>query len=158
MKYPNETEHMCNPNILEKQCLLSDDIQCQSHDVSKEEKLRVQPWPIPLSDEIMEDHIPLLASTDQEIKSTLDSSNDLIIRVITWNQQARIPPTADEIEKHLTQRGKYHIIVFGAEECEKSIVRSALNPSKKKWENVLELAVGSDYTMVRSHALQATHM
>ena len=118
----------------------------------------MQEWPIPLSDEIMKKKIPLLTSSDKEITSNVNTSHEIIIRVITWNQQARKPPPPNIIEKYLTQNGRYHIIAFGTEECEKSFLMSAINPSKVKWESSLDLAVGSDYRRIRSHALQATHL
>lgn len=53
---------------------------------------------------------------------------------------------------------RFHIIGFGTEECERSIAKSALNPSKKMWENYMLDLVGEQYTPLRSHTLQAIHL
>ena len=53
---------------------------------------------------------------------------------------------------------RFHVIGFGTEECERSIAKSALNPSKKIWENYLLDLVGTQYTPLRSHTLQAIHL
>lgn len=47
---------------------------------------------------------------------------------------------------------------IGTEECERSIAQSAINPSKKNWENYLIEAMGDRYVPIRSHTLQAIHL
>ena len=128
-------------------------------DVTLENK-HDQSWSIPLNDsnDIMNGSIPLSASNDVGVKPVLDSPNELIIRIITWNQQARDPPPPDVMKEQLLPENRYDIIVFGAEECENSILMSTFNPSKTKWEDELGIAVGPDYSMIRSHALVSTHM
>jgi len=118
----------------------------------------VRNWPIPLSDCFVKKRVPLLASNHGKINYIFNSNNEIIIRVITWNQQSKIPSSPYQIQQNLTHPGIYHIIAFGAEECENSIFMSAFKPSKEKWENALNLAIGSDYGMIRSHALQSTHL
>jgi hypothetical protein len=49
-------------------------------------------------------------------------------------------------------------LVIGTEECERSIAQSAINTSKKFWENYLISLLGPSYTPLRSHTLQAIHM
>jgi hypothetical protein len=53
---------------------------------------------------------------------------------------------------------RFHIIAFGTEECERSIAKSAINPSKKMWETYMTELVGDQYTPLRSHTLQAIHL
>ena len=49
---------------------------------------------------------------------------------------------------------RYHLIAVGGEEVERSIAKSALNPSKKVWSKYLQTIVGPDYIPLKSHALQ----
>lgn len=49
---------------------------------------------------------------------------------------------------------RFHIYFIGTEECERSIMRSAINPSKKTWEAYLIDAIGPNYLPLRSHTLQ----
>ena len=49
---------------------------------------------------------------------------------------------------------RFHILVIGTEECERSIEASMINPSKKQWESVLIDVLGDKYAPVRSHTLQ----
>lgn len=53
---------------------------------------------------------------------------------------------------------RFHIVVFGTEECERSIAKSAVNPSKKNWESYLVEAMGSNYVPLRSHTLQVSYI
>ena len=48
--------------------------------------------------------------------------------------------------------------MIGTEECERSIAASAMNPSKKNWEEYLGKALGDMYVPLRSHTLQAIHL
>ena len=48
--------------------------------------------------------------------------------------------------------------MIGSEECERSIAKSAMNPSKKNWESYLRLALGPNYFAICSHTLQAIHI
>lgn len=49
-------------------------------------------------------------------------------------------------------------MAIGTEECERSIAKSAMNPSKKVWEAYLREAVGKHYRPIKAHTLQAIHM
>eukprot|EP00605_Chrysophyceae_sp_TOSAG23-4_P002561 GSChrysophyteH1.ASY1.ANO1.2826.1 assembled CDS len=82
----------------------------------------------------------------------------MLIRTVTWNLAAKDPPAVDEMRKTLLPPGKFHIYIIGTEECERSIARSALNPSKKNWENHLGEALGPLYVPLRAHTLQAMHI
>ena len=53
---------------------------------------------------------------------------------------------------------RFHIYVIGTEECERSIARSAIITSKKKWEKYLKTALGPCYVPLKSQTLQAIHM
>ena len=77
--------------------------------------------------------------------------------MITWNQQAKKPPSAEDMRKSLFRENKYHIIVVGTEECENSIAKSIVVHSKKNWEEAVVEACGDKYIKLRSHTLQATH-
>lgn len=46
--------------------------------------------------------------------------------------------------------------MIGTQECERSIAKSALNTSKKGWEDCLKESFGSDYVPIRSHTLQVS--
>ena len=81
-----------------------------------------------------------------------------MIRIVTWNQQAKEPPQAEYLTKLLFPK-KYHIVVVGTQECENSFAKSIIMPTKPKWESCLENALGSDdYDVLRSHSLQGSHM
>lgn len=49
---------------------------------------------------------------------------------------------------------RFHVLVIGTEECERSIEASMINPSKKLWEAVLVDVLGDKYAPLRSHTLQ----
>jgi hypothetical protein len=49
---------------------------------------------------------------------------------------------------------RFHIVAVGTEECERSIAKSAMNPSKKVWEAYLRKALGPRYRPLKSHTLQ----
>lgn len=53
---------------------------------------------------------------------------------------------------------RFHLYVIGTEECERSIARSAIITSKKKWEKYLKAALGPSYVPLKSQTLQAIHM
>lgn len=95
-----------------------------------------------------------MPSTYEEIKSRVETTGDILIRVVTWNQEAREPPSSDVLSKLLFPRRRYHVIAVGTQECENSFAKSILVPSKAKWEAALELVLGSDFDVIRSHALQ----
>ena len=122
-------------------------------------------WPRPLSDDAPSSPINDLPSTHDEIKSHVEMTGDVLIRIVTWNQEARrisepspSSPNNDKLSKTLFPRDKYHIIIVGTQECENSFAKSILVPSKKHWESTLQLAIGDDYDIIRSHSLQASHI
>lgn len=133
----------------------------------------------PLSDEfVSEDKIPSLPETYEEIRKQLEeptpngNSNAIRIRIVTWNQQARARESScgsssislvDQVREYLTPQNKYHVIVFGSQECEHSVAMSTFFLSKLRWESILNGALSSgkgigDYQLIRSHTLQAIHL
>jgi hypothetical protein len=114
-------------------------------------------WPKPLSDESASSIITELPTCHEEIQSQVEASGDILIRIVTWNQQAREPPHPEYLAQLLFPQ-KYHLIVVGTQECENTFAKSIIMPTKPKWESCLEGALGSDYEVLRSHSLQASHM
>lgn len=104
---------------------------------------------------------PLPSHSDESVRQALRSSQKLRVRSITWNQAAQSwpPPSVLRDQVFCTSTMDYfHAIAIGSQECENSIAKSLVCPSKKKWEHACRQALGSDYTMVHSHTLQATHL
>ena len=120
--------------------------------------LLLNSWPRPLSDDSASSPIEDLPPSYEEIKSHVEMTGDILIRIVTWNQQARSPPSPVELAKLLFPSRKYHIIAVGTQECENSFVKSIVCPKKEKWEATLEAALGTDYDAIHSHALQASHI
>jgi len=114
-------------------------------------------WPVALDDGLTEGGLPELSDNDEELLNDV-RSNGIRVRVITWNQQAKDPPSAEELGKQLFRNNKFHLVVIGTEECENSIAKSILVQSKKNWEALVHTACGQRYVKLRSHTLQATHM
>ena len=114
-------------------------------------------WPRPLCDASASSSIGDLPSCHKKVQSQLQTSGDILIRVVTWNQQARESP---ECLTKLLFPHKYHIVAVGTQECENSFAKSIIQPAKPVWESCLESALGcsEDYDILRSHSLQASHM
>ena len=105
-------------------------------------------WPRPLSDDSASSPIEDLPPSYEEIKSHVEMTGDITIRIVTWNQQARSPPSPAELAKLLFPNRKYHIIAVGCQECENSFAKSIVVPRKDKWEATLEAAIGTDYDAI----------
>jgi len=120
--------------------------------------LLLNSWPRPLSDDRASSPIEELPPTYEEIARRLKDEGDLLIRIVTWNQQARTPPPPEEMAKLLFPCRKFHVVAVGTQECENSFAKSVIVPRKEKWEAALESAMGTDYDVVRSHSLQASHI
>ena len=116
-------------------------------------------WPFPFDDDFSRgNNLPILSPSFREVKAQIESSGTILMRLVTWNQQARPLPTLNELRKHLIPFRIYHIIALGTQECEKSICKSILNPKKEKWEKVCAEVIGDEYKLMRSHALQGSHL
>ena len=114
-------------------------------------------WPEPLSDQLTEEALGALPDTDEAVLQDVKEKGKVLVRVITWNQQAKSPPCEEELRAQLFRENKFHVIVVGTEECENSIVKSIIVQSKKNWEAAVITACGDRYAKLRSHTLQATH-
>lgn len=114
-------------------------------------------WPVPLvedfNDSIWSNSVPV--SLEDTNPTTI---NNILLRVVTWNLCAKNPPPIEEVRKLLFPNQRFHAIVVGSEECERSIAQSALNTSKKAWEAYLIAAIGDDYIAIAAHTLQAIHV
>ena len=69
-------------------------------------------WPRPLCDASVSSIIGDLPSCHKKIQSQLETSGDILIRVVTWNQQARESP---ECLTKLLFPHKYHIVAVGTQ-------------------------------------------
>lgn len=119
--------------------------------------LLLNSWPQPLSDDHPSIQIDDLPPTYEEVKNEAERKG-ILLRIVTWNQQARDPPPAEELETYLFHCRKYHVIAVGTQECENTFAKSIIVPSKTKWETTLQRVLGTDYDALHSHSLQASHM
>ena len=97
-----------------------------------------------------------LPMEDKDIREHLQSTGQVVARIITWNQHAELP-SARDIAENLILHNHFHIIVFCSQECQRSISKSFFIRSKEKWESIARIAVGPDYAALQSHTLQAIH-
>lgn len=114
-------------------------------------------WPHPLSDDALAS-TKELTPTYEDMRSQVEKTGDILIRVVTWNLEAREPPTQEVLANHLFPEHTYHVVVVGTQECENTFVKSIIVPSKVKWETMLQAVLGKDYNVIRSHSLQASHL
>ena len=94
---------------------------------------------------------------DDSVLASVRETGRVSIKCITWNMQAKPPPEASVLRERIFQLGEVHIFVVGSEECENTIAKSVLNPSKAHWESVLSETFGPSFEMLCGHTLQATH-
>lgn len=114
-------------------------------------------WPRPLSDEAFTS-TKELSPTYEDMRSQVEGTGDILIRLVTWNLEAREPPTPEVLARHLFPELSYHVVVVGTQECENTFAKSIIVPNKVKWEALLHAALGMDYYVMRSHSLQASHI
>lgn len=93
-----------------------------------------------------------------EVMKWIFINKSILIRTVTWNMHAKKPPSKENINRVLLPLNKFHMVIVGSEECERSITQSAVNPSKKNWEAYLREALGSNYIPLRAQTLQAMHI
>lgn len=117
-------------------------------------------WPVLMDDQaaIELHHLRRLPSADNQIRDQVSQRGKITVRSVTWNQHAQPFPDMELIRKHLLPLGYYHVIAIGTQECENSISKSLLYPSKENWERVCRDALGNDYEFIRGHSLQASHL
>jgi len=123
-------------------------------------EFNAQEWPLPFDDQNSTSHINLrpLPPSFRETKSLVELNGELLVRSVTWNQQAQRLPTASDLVKHLIPMRMYHIVAIGTQECENTISKSIFNPYKEKWESLCQEVMGGEYLLLRGHALQASHL
>ncbi len=117
-------------------------------------------WPAPFDDElaVRNNTLVSLPSGRDQILHGVESGGKILVRSITWNQQAKDLPSIEELREHLLPNRYHHVISVGTQECENSISKSILFPAKENWEKVCQKALGDEYALVRGHALQASHL
>ena len=101
---------------------------------------------------------PSLTGDHNSIRLDVETSGSILIRIVTWNQQARPHPRRDRLRERLLTEDRYHLYVIGTQECEHSIAHSLVNQSKLQWETLLRETLGHNYEMIQSHTLQASHL
>ncbi len=117
-------------------------------------------WPVATDDDSAierNDLCPLPLDKD-EIRRKVTSTGKIAVRSITWNQQAQELPHTEDLTHKLFLKGYFHLVAVGTQECENSISKSILNPSKANWEKICSEAMGCDYELIRGHSLQASHL
>ena len=121
--------------------------------------MQEEEWPIVMDDvsALASNKLVALPPKDEEILQGVERDGSLTVRVITWNQQAKDPPPSEQLAENLIPSNFYHIIAINTQECENSFAKSILNPAKTKWELTLSEVLGTNYEMIRSHALQVSH-
>ena len=85
-----------------------------------------------------------------------DIATEVMVRVITWNQHAKLPSSHD-IAENFIKGNRFHIIVFCSQECQNTIAKSFFVQSKEKWERIISVAIGPDNVIIASSTLQAIH-
>lgn len=98
-----------------------------------------------------------MPETDDAIRAALRATRELRVFATTWNMGGKAPDRPNRatpgmgasVGSHhvvassgasvlLAPQGRYHLLVYCAQECERSIAASAMNPSKARWEAALE--------------------
>lgn len=125
-----------------------------------ETQINADEWPTPFDDAlaIARNDLQPLPGDINDIQEQVETSGKINIRSITWNQQAQELPSAETLREDLFSPAYFHILAVGTQECENSISKSILYPSKDNWERICGEALGSDYELVRGHSLQASHL
>jgi hypothetical protein len=89
--------------------------------------------------------------------SALPSPNSGIRSLfVTWNMKGL--PSPDDISDLLLLETPHHLYVISSQECLRSILVSIFYSSKRNWEEKIIATLGSDYYLVISEALGATHL
>eukprot|EP00607_Mallomonas_marina_P001746 CAMPEP_0182437942 /NCGR_PEP_ID=MMETSP1167-20130531/85388_1 /TAXON_ID=2988 /ORGANISM="Mallomonas Sp, Strain CCMP3275" /LENGTH=662 /DNA_ID=CAMNT_0024631047 /DNA_START=398 /DNA_END=2386 /DNA_ORIENTATION=- len=127
------------------------------------QKKLIQDWPEPIEDDFvsLSDGTPwpqLERVPDEEVQRWIFKNERILIRTVTWNLQAKKPPPVEEVNMKLLPVNKFHLYFVGTEECERSIAKSVVNPSKKAWEAYVSSALGAIYMPICAHTLQAIHL
>eukprot|EP00979_Chaetoceros_neogracilis_P005326 scaffold974_cov224-Chaetoceros_neogracile.AAC.8 len=129
----------------------------EAHNIVSESEVA---WPRLLNDAwaIERNVLQPLSGDINDIQEQVETSCKINIRSITWNQQAQEFPSIETLREQLFSSGYVHAVAVGTQECENSISKSMLYPSKNNWERACGEALGSAFTLVRGHSLQASHL
>lgn len=129
-------------------------------DMNPKEEQPLFKWPDPFDDEsaLERNLLQPLPRDVSQVQQTVQDNGTITIRSITWNQQAQGFPSVQTLREQMLLPSYFHLVVIGTQECENSIAKSLLYPSKVNWEKVCLDALGFDYELVRGHSLQASHL
>lgn len=117
-------------------------------------------WPVIINDTLVIEKkqlVPLKGSI-LEIQNSVREKKHIKIRSVTWNQQAREIPSVEVLREKLFLPEYFHVIAIGTQECENSISKSIIYPSKDMWEKKCKEALGPNFQLIRGHSLQASHL
>ena len=101
-------------------------------------------------------HAEDLPQSQKDVLRQIKHEKRLKVFALTWNLHGKKWP--EKLGESVIPCNKYHIYAVGTQECERSILASAIRTSKKKWETALSDTLGENYIMIRSHTLQAIHL
>eukprot|EP00002_Diphylleia_rotans_P032163 TRINITY_DN6732_c0_g1_i2.p1 TRINITY_DN6732_c0_g1~~TRINITY_DN6732_c0_g1_i2.p1 ORF type:complete len:590 (+),score=131.69 TRINITY_DN6732_c0_g1_i2:58-1827(+) len=87
--------------------------------------------------------------------SIFEQTGQITIFATTWNLYGQLPSSN---LAGVIPRNKYHIYAIGTQECERSIQKSLVVESKKKWEQVLGGHMGPNYELIQNNTLAAIHL
>jgi hypothetical protein len=107
----------------------------------------------------------IIATSTYIPKKELKLMDELKMFIVTWNMNGRLPDSSldslfGDPESELSERryGDCHLVVIGTQECEKSIEKSMIFPSKhKEWDSVLDVYF-KDFVRVKTDSLVALHL
>ncbi|KAH3744417.1 p21-activated protein kinase [Pelomyxa schiedti] len=88
------------------------------------------------------------------------SQNFIRLFIVTWNMHGQLPSLMEvqQLVSHANLSSNFHIVAIGTQECERSIGASLVFPSKANWENLLNKALGDQYSFVGSSTLGPMHL
>ncbi|KAJ1518751.1 inositol polyphosphate 5-phosphatase [Coelomomyces lativittatus] len=109
------------------------------------------------------------------MKTMVDHKTQLRVFIGTWNMHGTLPHDLEGFVPNPPFSKKpsvnwrdfssmfrldegHHVLVFGTQECQKSIQESVLFPSKAEWEKKLKLIYQDHYDMVASETMAALHL
>lgn len=58
---------------------------------------------------------PTLTEDENHIRLFIERHQDLLVRVVTWNQEAQMPPKPEQLQAKLLPKDKYHVYVIGTQ-------------------------------------------
>eukprot|EP00158_Paraphelidium_tribonemae_P003793 Partr_v1_DN26377_c0_g1_i3_m43410 putative inositol len=94
----------------------------------------------------------------QSIYEHLILSNKLNIHAITWNMHGESPPLELTFLLDKSKLSHAQIIIIATQECERSIEKSVIYPSKQLWESALNAHLSPEFEMVKSETMAALNL